>query len=139
MPIGVYLNFNGNCREAAGFYENAFKTEKPRILTYGDAPGGGADLPDDVKNLVLHAELKLAGDTVRLSDVPPDRPVAVGGSVCVVAELKTEDQVRSVFAGLKEGGTVLVEVQETFFNSCYAFLTDKFGISWQLMLDNTKD
>ena len=38
MAIDVYLNFNGNCREAAEFYAEVFKTEKPQIMTFGEAP-----------------------------------------------------------------------------------------------------
>ena len=38
MPVDIYLNFNGNCREAVEFYAKVFGTEKPRIQTFGEAP-----------------------------------------------------------------------------------------------------
>jgi PhnB protein len=38
MSVDVYLNFNGNCREAAEFYAEVFGTEKPQIMTFGEAP-----------------------------------------------------------------------------------------------------
>ena len=38
MAVDVYLNFNGNCREAAEFYAEAFGTEKPKIMTFGETP-----------------------------------------------------------------------------------------------------
>jgi PhnB protein len=139
MSIRIYLNFNGNCRQAVEFYEKAFRTDKPKIITYGDAPGGAEGIPDTVRNLVLHAELRIAGETVMLSDVPPDRPVTVGNNVSVMTELETPDQVRAVFGALKEGGAALMEPQETFFSGCYAALTDKFGVSWQLNVDSLKD
>lgn len=135
MAIGVYLYFQGNCREALDFYADAFKTEKPRIMAYGDVPGGGGDMPDSVKKLVLHANLEIAGEIIMFSDASPDRPITVGNNVSIMATLKTADQVRSVFDVLKVGGEVIMEVQETFFSKCYAYLIDKFGVSWQLNIE----
>lgn len=140
MSIGAYLYFNNNCREAIAFYENAFQTEKAQVMTYGDIPGGGgADLPESMKNHVLHASMQIAGSTVRLSDASPDRPIKIGNNVSILANLETADMVVAVFDRLKAGGEVLMEVQETFFSKCYAYLIDKFGVSWQLNLDSNKD
>jgi PhnB protein len=38
MSVDVYINFNGNCREAVEFYAKVFGTEKPQIMTFGEAP-----------------------------------------------------------------------------------------------------
>ncbi|MBP2636995.1 MAG: hypothetical protein H6Q72_2902 [Firmicutes bacterium] len=38
MSVDVFLNFNGNCREAVEFYAQVFGTEKPQFMTFGDAP-----------------------------------------------------------------------------------------------------
>ena len=139
MSIGTYLYFQGNCREAVDFYADAFKTEAAEVMTYGDIPGGGGNaLPAEVKKLVLHASMKIAGDTVRLSDASADRPITVGNNVGIIVGLKTAEQVRAVFDVLKVGGEVIMEVQETFFSKCYTYLIDKFGVSWQLNLDVNK-
>jgi PhnB protein len=34
---------------------------------------------------------------------------------------------------MKEGGTVQVELQQTFFSELYCMVTDKFGIIWQFL------
>lgn len=136
MSVGTYLYFKGNCCEAIDFYVDAFKTDQPKVMTYGDIPGGGGeDLPDSVKNLVLHASMIIAGDTVMMSDASPDRPVTVGDNIGVVVGLETADHVRTAFDKLKVGGEVIMEVQETFFSKCYAYLIDKFGVSWQLSIE----
>ena len=44
--------------------------------------------------------------------------------------------MKSLFHKLKEGGTVGMELQETFWSKCYGSLTDKFGIGWQFSYDN---
>ena len=33
MAIEIYMNFDGNCREAVEFYTEVFKTEQPKIMT----------------------------------------------------------------------------------------------------------
>ena len=53
MSVDVYLNFNGNCREAAEFYAEVFGTEKPQIMTFGETPPDPSfTLPEEAKNLV---------------------------------------------------------------------------------------
>ncbi len=44
---------------------------------------------------------------------------------------KNIDDLKSWYEQLKEGGTVGMELQETFWSKLYGQLTDKFGISWQ--------
>lgn len=140
MSIGTYLYFQGNCREAIEFYEDAFKTEKARILTYGDIPNnGGEELPETVKNLILHASMRIAGDEIKMSDASPDSVITIGNNVGIIASLETAGMVQSYFDKLKVGGEVIMEVQETFFSKCYAYLIDKFGVSWQLYVDSHKD
>ena len=46
------------------------------------------------------------------------------------------DEIKSAFNELKEGGTVGMELQETFWSKCYGQLTDKFGIVWQFNYGN---
>ncbi|SHH47603.1 PhnB protein [Sporobacter termitidis DSM 10068] len=140
MSVGTYLYFPGNCLEAADFYADAFKTDTPKVLTYGDAPGGGGAVPDAMKKRVLHAEIKIAGDAVMLSDAPPDRSVTVGDNISVVVTLETADHVKAAFDKLKAGGEVVMEIQETFFSKCYAYVIDKYGVGWQLTTGSpTKD
>ena len=40
-------------------------------------------------------------------------------------------RLESAFDKLKEGGSVGMELQETFWSKCYGSLKDKFGIEWQ--------
>jgi PhnB protein len=138
MSISAYLYFNGNCREALEFYAEAFQTEKAKILTYGDIPGGGGtQMPGQMKKLVLHAAMRISGDEVRFSDASPDMPVKAGSNVSILVNLETPDMVVAVFDRLKKGGEVVMEVQETFFSPCYAYVIDRFGVSWQLNVPST--
>jgi PhnB protein len=45
------------------------------------------------------------------------------------------DEIKSFFDKMKVGGTVIMDLQETFWTTCYGSLTDKFGIVWQFGLE----
>lgn len=136
MAIDVYLIFNGNCREAVEFYAQVFGSEKPRIMTYGDMPNPEFSIPEEAKNLVLHTQININGSNVMFSDTFPGRLFVTGNNINLVIVSKSMDEIKSTFNKLKEGGTVEMELQETFWSKCYGMLTDKFGIGWQFSYDN---
>jgi PhnB protein len=137
MAINVYLNFNGNTREAIEFYEQAFGTEKTQIMTFGDAPQSPShSLPEEAKNLVMHAQLNIGGSVVMFSDTFPGMPFTVGNNVTLAIMSNDIDKIKSYFEKLKEGGKVGMELQETFWSKCYGQVTDKFGIIWQLSYES---
>ncbi|MEI4769549.1 VOC family protein [Psychrobacillus sp. FJAT-51614] len=136
MAVDVYLNFNGNCREAAEFYAEVFKTEKPQIMTFGEAPPSpDYTLPEEAKDLVMHTRLNISGSNVMFSDVFPGSPFIEGNNISLAVVSKDENEIRSAFEALKEGGKVGMELQETFWSKCYGSVKDKFGIEWQLSLE----
>lgn len=135
MKITPYLNFNGNCAEAIAFYEKAFGF-KAQVMRYCDAPPTeGYELPEGTENFVMHACLTNREDyTVFLADVPPNIPSNFGNGMSISIELDSIESVKSAFNALKEGGTVTMELQETFWNSCFGSLVDKFGVNWMISL-----
>jgi PhnB protein len=137
MAIDIYLNFNGNTREAVEYYAEVFGTEPPHIMTFGEAPPDPSHpLPEEAKHLVMHANLKIAGSTVMFSDVFPGMPFVEGNNISLTLMDTDEDTIKDWFNKLKEGGTVSMELQKTFWSQCYGSLKDKFGIYWQLSHDN---
>lgn len=137
MSVDVYLNFNGNTREAVEFYTKVFKTEVPNIMTFGESPQHpDYPLPEEAKNLVMHTRLNIDGSNVMFSDTFPGMPFVEGNNVTLALVSKNMDDLKSWFEELKEGGTVGMELQETFWSKLYGQVTDKFGIHWQLNYDN---
>lgn len=135
MSVDVYLTFNGNCREAVQFYAEAFGTNVPKIMTYGETPPNPEFvLPEEAKQLVMHTRLTISGSNVMFSDVFPGMPFVMGNNISLSIVSDSMDEIRSAFDKLKEGGTVVMELQETFWSKCYGSLTDRFGINWQLNL-----
>lgn len=132
MAVEVYLNFNGNCREAVGFYEDVFNTDKAEIMTFGETPQNpDYPLPEEAKDLVMHTRLIVFGSRIMFSDTFPGMPFSTGNNVTLAVVSDDEEQMRQAFDKLKEGGNVRMELQETFWSKCYGSLTDKFDVEWQ--------
>lgn len=132
MSVDVYMNFNGNCREAVEFYAQVFSTETSHFMTFGEnPPHPDFELPEDAKQLVMHARLNIMGSNVMFSDVFPGMPFIEGNNITLAIVSKSIDEVKSLFDGLKVGGKIVMELQETFWSKCYGQVTDKFGIGWQ--------
>ncbi|WHX47264.1 VOC family protein [Paenibacillus woosongensis] len=137
MAVDVYFNFNGNCREAVEFYADVFNTGAPHIMTFAEAPPNpGYKLPDEAKDLVMHARINIKGSNVMFSDVFPGMPYVQGNNITLAFISDDLEEVKSVFHKLKEGGTVNMELQETFWSKCYGSVKDKFGTEWQISHDS---
>ncbi len=133
MAILPYVNFNGNCREAVGYYTDVFGADKPKLMLYGDMPPD-PDFPmsDEDKNLVMHTYLMLQGTMVMFSDVPPGTPFVAGNNIVLTVVSSDIEEIKRLYDRLKEGGEVQMELQETFWTKSYGYVVDKYGIGWQL-------
>jgi PhnB protein len=132
MAVDVYINFNGNTREAVEFYAEVFGTEKPHIMTFGETPQDpNYPLPEEAKNLVMHTRLNISGSNVMFSDTFPGMPFVQGNNITLALISTDMDEMKSWFSRLQEGGTIVMELQETFWSKLYGQVTDKFGIIWQ--------
>lgn len=139
MTVDIYMNFDGNCRQAAEFYAEVFGTEKPEIMTFGEAPPNPEyKLPEEAKDLVMHTRLNINGSNVMFSDVFPGSSFVAGNNISLAFVSESLDEIQSVFSQLSEGGTVAMELQETFWSKSYGSLKDKFGIEWQVSHEGDK-
>ena len=137
MAVDVYLNFNGNCREVVNFYAEVFGTGKPKIMTFGEMPPNPEyPLPEEAKDFVMHSRLNISGSNVMFSDVFPGMPFIEGNNITLAIVSKDLEEITSAFSKLKEGGKVVMELQETSWSKSYGQLTDKFGIIWQFNYDS---
>ncbi|AMQ07687.1 VOC family protein [Sporosarcina psychrophila] len=137
MAVDVYLNFNGNCREVVNFYAEVFGIENPKIMTFGEMPPNPEyPLPEEAKDLVMHSRLNISGSNVMFSDVFPGMPFIEGNNISLAIVSKDLEEITSASSKLKEGGKVVMELQETPWSKSYGQLTDKFGIIWQFNYDS---
>lgn len=136
MSIHAYLNFSGNAAEVIGFYKTVFDTDTSQIMYFKDMPPDPSfPVPDEIKNYVMHAAMDISGSTVMFSDAPPGMPLNMGNNVSLLIMSKDSDALTRYYGRLLEGGTVVMPLAPTFFSKLYANVVDKFGICWQLYLE----
>jgi PhnB protein len=135
MVLGVapYIVTNGNGREAVEFYKNALDAEVRVLQTFGEMPKSPEyPMPEEAKDRILHADLKIGNTNLMLSDTFPGQPFQLGDQVTIAVHISTADKAREVFEKLQDGGKVGMPLQETFWSPAYGSVTDKFGVNWQV-------
>ncbi len=133
----LYLYFNGNCREATGFYAQAFGTAVQNVMTYGGAPDAQEMSPEAAAR-ILYSDMIIGGSTLMFSDCPEDMPYQQGNNFSVTVDCEDEAVLTARFDRLAAGGRVDMPVGPTFFARCFAMVTDKFGVQWQLVCASEK-
>lgn len=121
MSGSVDIGFNGNCKEAFEFYTAKLSGKIGNI--FQDAKSENAK--------VVHGDIHLHGLTITGSDVPSGTYIQPQG-FCLLLSGLDEKTVKTYFKILSEDGVSVMFPQKTFFSSCYAIVTDKFGVSWKL-------
>jgi len=127
----VFLNFDGNCREALDFYARVFGVEPTRVMTYDQAPGG---MGEGNEGRILYSSLPVFGSNMMLSDCPAGHPHARGTNVALTLGTDDRDEIDRIFAALADGGRVFMPLGKTFFSEYYGMVADRFGLTWQLSL-----
>ncbi|UZJ77782.1 VOC family protein [Fictibacillus sp. KU28468] len=135
MIVGLYpyLVTNGDGQEAVKFYEKALNAKVLSVQTFGDQPENPEyPVPAEAKDRVMNAHLKVGDHDLMLSDTFPGMPYETGDQVTVAITIDSVETSKEVFEKLKEGGQVIMELQETFWSPSYGQLKDKFGVTWQI-------
>lgn len=139
LNVYPYIVTNGNGQEAVKFYEQAIGAKVLNLQTFGDMPPNPEHpTPEEAKDLVLNAHLKVGDFDLMLSDNFPGSPYQLGETVTIVINFDDVEQTKEVFGKLEVGGKVNMPVQETFWSPAYGQLTDKFGVTWQLSTEVKK-
>ncbi|MBY4898149.1 VOC family protein [Cupriavidus sp. AU9028] len=136
MKIEPYLLFfDGRAEEALDFYQQALGAQVESRMRYSDSPEPvpAEYIPPGGPQKLMHASFLLDGQRVMLSDdVPGQRSGFSGFSLTL--QYESEEQVRSVFDKLADGGRVVMPPGATFFSPCYGQLFDRFGVQWMVMV-----
>lgn len=131
--ISPYFTFAGNCEEAVNFYQKVLGGEAV-IMHLGDAPANpNFPVPDHMKNLVIHAELRKDGHVINFSDNCDNSAITTGNNISFALQFDTKDETKALFDALALEGRVEMELQETFFSPLYGKVIDKFGMMWQIV------
>ncbi|MCL6572358.1 MAG: VOC family protein [Bacillus sp. (in: Bacteria)] len=124
-----YLMFDGNAKEALEYYIEVFGGEISNLQTYGEAD---YPTPPEASDRVIHAQFKKDDLFIMVSDTFPGNSVEVGNNISLALEFENEEEIQRVYETLYLKGTVLMELQDTFWGAKYAKVKDPFGVIWDL-------
>jgi len=130
MRLNPYLLFNGECEAAFRFYERTLGGKITMMMSFGDSPAAD-QVPADWRTKILHVTLTVGDQVLQGSDAPPDRYQKPDG-FSVSVNVSNVKEAERIFKALAENGTVLMELQETFWARRFGMLVDRFGTPWMI-------
>jgi predicted 3-demethylubiquinone-9 3-methyltransferase (glyoxalase superfamily) len=118
--------FEGKAEEAMNFYMSLFENSKVEHITkYGPNQGG-------VEGSIMHAKFTLNGQEFMCIDSAVKHQFTFTPAMSLYVDCNSEAEVDKLFSALSEGGQVLMPLGAYPFSKKYAWLSDRFGVSWQL-------
>ncbi len=131
--LNTYLRFNNDkCREAMNFYKDCLGGELT-FQTVGETPMA-SEMPKEQQGKIMHAGLKSGGIEFYASDMMRDIAV-VGDNFALALNYESEEEARSHFAKLSEGGEIFMALEKTFWSPLFGMLTDKYGVEWMFNVE----
>lgn len=136
MTLSIYLNFDGNCREAFEFYRSVFGGEFIHISTFGEGPAD-MEIPEEERDGIMHVSLPIGASVLMGSDMPSGfgPTFRMGNNFSVSYASHSRAETDELFAGISQGGAVTMAPADMFWGSYFGSCIDKFGVAWQFNCD----
>lgn len=136
MRLQPYLQFQGRCDEAIEFYRGALGAEVEVVMRWKDCPQPQPGMiPPGAENKVMHASFRIGETAVLASDgLTQGQPTFQGFSLALT--VPTDADAKRRFELLAERGQVQQPLMPTFFTSSFGIVTDRFGVSWMVVVDS---
>jgi predicted 3-demethylubiquinone-9 3-methyltransferase (glyoxalase superfamily) len=126
MDVTPFLMFTGTAEQAMRFYASAFanaEIEQLERFGAGEAgPEGGVRL----------GRLRIGSDHVRCFDSPDVHGFGFTPAISLFVDCDSADEVNRLFELLSDEGQTLMPLDSYPFAERFAWVADRFGVSWQL-------
>ncbi len=127
MPTMMpFLMFQGRAEEAVRFYVALFRDGEVLSLTPGEPSRG------ENAGTGLQARIRLAGQELMIFDSPAAHGFGFTPAISLFVTCEDAAEVDRLFEALSTGGGVLMPLGEYPFSRRFAWVSDRFGVSWQL-------
>ena len=133
QQLSPFLMFQGGrAQEAIDLYTSLFDDGEVLALEHWSGAESGREAGKGAT--VKWATLQLAGEQVQVSDSPIEHPFGFTPSLSLFLRCGTEEELERIFAGLAEGGQVLMPLDSYDFSERFGWVADRFGVTWQISL-----
>jgi len=123
--ISPFLMFEGNAKEVMDHYISLFGDASIQQITYYD----------ESEEKVQYAIFKIFGQEFMCIDSSVDHEFGFTPAISFYISCDSEQEFSQLFDKLTRHGKVFMEPDSYGFSTLYAWLEDKFGVSWQLNLE----
>ena len=122
QKITPHLWFDQEAIEAADFYVSVFPNSQVKSTTsLRNTPSGSVDI----------VTFELSGFELQAISAGPY--FKLNPSISFFVNCETKEEVDTLWEKLSPGGQVLMELGEYPFSERYAWVQDKYGLSWQII------
>ncbi len=128
--VTPFLMFqDGRAEEAINRYVEVFGDARVVFITkYGPNPVGAPE------GSIQQAVFEIYGQRIMVTESPIKHPFDFTPAVSLFVDFDSEQELDRVFAALSEDGFVMMPPDNYGFSEKFAFIQDRFGVSWQLNL-----
>jgi predicted 3-demethylubiquinone-9 3-methyltransferase (glyoxalase superfamily) len=120
--------FQGKAEEAMKFYVALFGGEIIDLVRYGPGEPG-------VEGSVKKARFSIAGQTVMCVDSAVKHAFTFTPAFSLFVDCPSEEEIRRLASALGQDGTAFMPLGSYGFSRQFAWLSDRYGVSWQLNLE----
>lgn len=115
-----FLMFEGQAGDALDLYVSAFDDAEV------------VDIERREDGTIEAAFLRIGERRIRLFDSPVEHGFGFTPAISLFVEFDEPEEVDAAFAKLSEDGGVLMPLDAYPFSPRFAWINDRFGVSWQL-------
>lgn len=133
MQVQPYLNFDGRCEEALGFYKEALGAEVTALMRFKECPDPASISPGS-EDKVMHSALRIGDSTVMATDGGCSGQAGFQG-ISLTLSASDDAEAERLFGALSDGGQVRMPLAKTFFASSFGMVADRFGVSWMVIAE----
>lgn len=135
----IYLNFIDNCEAAFHFYRSVFNSEFIWVSKFKDMPPSeDYPLAEKDREKLIHISMPIMDNMILMgSDLPEsmERQFVAGNNFSISLNSNDKPELERLFTALSEGGNVIMPANKTFWSEYYGLVIDKFGIAWQVNME----
>lgn len=126
--VTPFLMFQGEAEAAVTFYAELFPGAE---ILETELWGPGEAGPEGAFKL---ARISLAGQTLACFDSPTKHAFGFTPAFSLFVTCSSREELDRLAAALTDGGAVMMPADDYGFSPRFAWVSDRFGVSWQLNL-----
>lgn len=126
LEVNPYIEFQGNCRQAIEFYKSALDAEVLFTQTVGESPMSDMGPAENI----MHCTIKIGTSTIMMCDAPRLDSTGGSGNISLTIGLNDPARAQQIFEILAKDGSVIMQLEKTYWAEAFGILTDKFGVKW---------